>query len=79
MIKKPRLGIVGLGVQGSACAELIPDGMIPNIEIGAICDGNPGRRQVAESNYPAAPSYSDYLTRWASRRCSAHRTHKQLG
>ncbi len=39
MTKKVRLGIVGLGVQGSVYAGLISDGMVPNLELGAICDG----------------------------------------
>ena len=62
MTKKPRLGIVGFGVQGSVYAGLISDGAVPNMEIGAICDGDPARGPVVESNYPAAPFYTDYLT-----------------
>ena len=62
MPNKPRLGIVGLGAQGSVYAELITGGMVPNMELGAICDGNPATRQVVESKYPAAAFYDDYLT-----------------
>ena len=61
MTKKPRLGIVGLGTQGSVYAGLISDGLVPNMELGAICDGNPAVRQLVESKYPAAASYDDYL------------------
>jgi hypothetical protein len=34
---KVRLGIVGLGAQGSMYARFIKTGMVPNMEIGAIC------------------------------------------
>ena len=39
-MKKIRLGIIGLGAQGSTYAEFIKAGKIPQIEIGAICDIN---------------------------------------
>jgi UDP-N-acetyl-2-amino-2-deoxyglucuronate dehydrogenase len=61
MTKKVRLGIVGLGVQGSVYAGLISDGMVPNLELGAICDGRPATRQLVESKYSAAAFYDDYL------------------
>jgi predicted dehydrogenase len=62
MTKTRRLGIVGLGAQGSLYAELIYGGTIPNLELGAICEGNPATRQIVESKYPAAACYPDYLT-----------------
>ena len=58
---KPRLGIVGMGAQGSIYARLISNGVVPNLEIGAIVDENPMRRQVVESEYPGTPFYDDYL------------------
>jgi predicted dehydrogenase len=57
-----RVGIVGLGAQGSVYAELISGDMVPNMDLGAICDGNPATRQLVESKYPAAVFYDDYLT-----------------
>ena len=62
MTDTPRLGIVGLGAQGSVYAELVSDGLVPNMDLGAICDGNPAPRQLVESMYPAAAFYDDYLT-----------------
>jgi predicted dehydrogenase len=59
MTEKPRLGIVGFGVQGSVYAELIADGVVTNMDLGAICDGNPARRQTVESKYAVA-FYQDY-------------------
>ena len=52
MTKTPRLGIIGFGAQGSMYAKLISDGLVPNMDIGAICDGNPATRQLVESNFP---------------------------
>jgi predicted dehydrogenase len=57
--EKPRLGIVGFGVQGSVYAELIADGVVTNMDLGAICDGNPARRHTVESKYAVA-FYQDY-------------------
>jgi predicted dinucleotide-utilizing enzyme len=54
MTDTPRLGIVGFGAQGSVYAELVSDDMVPNMDLGAICDGNPATRQLVESTYPAA-------------------------
>ncbi len=62
MTTKPRLGIVGLGAQGSVYAGLITGGMVPSMELGAICDGNPATRQLVESKYPVAKFFEDYLT-----------------
>ena len=57
----PRLGLVGFGAQGATYARLISDGKVPSLQIGAICDGNPARRQVVESTYPGIPFYDDHL------------------
>ena len=42
MAEQVRLGIVGFGAQGSMYARMITDGMVPNMEIGAICDVQSG-------------------------------------
>jgi hypothetical protein len=34
--------------------ELISGDRVPNMDLGAICDGNPATRQLVESKYPAA-------------------------
>ena len=61
MANKVRLGIIGLGAQGSMYAGFIQDGMVPNIEIGAICDVDPAKAQVVESKYSGVPFYDDYV------------------
>jgi UDP-N-acetyl-2-amino-2-deoxyglucuronate dehydrogenase len=57
-----RVGIVGLGAQGSVYAELISGDRVPNMDLGAICDGNLATRQLIESKYSARVFYYDYLT-----------------
>ena len=47
MADKVRIGIIGLGAQGSMYARFIADGMVPNMVIGAIATAirpRPGRR-----------------------------------
>jgi predicted dehydrogenase len=56
MAKQVRLGIVGLGAQGSMYARLITEGMVPNMKIGAICEPNPAIVEVIESTYPGVGS-----------------------
>ena len=59
MSKKVRLGIIGLGQQGGAYAKFITDGLVPNMEIGAICDIDPAKKELAAATYPDAPFYDD--------------------
>src|SRR3954453_759458 len=61
MADKVRLGIIGLGAQGSIYAKFIADGMVPNMEIGAICDIDPAKADVARSTYSGVPFYTDYI------------------
>ena len=37
-MEKVRLGIIGIGAQGTTYAGLIFQGMVPHMELGAICD-----------------------------------------
>ncbi len=54
-----RLGIIGLGTQGSMYARFITDGMVPNMALGAIADIDPARREVGAAEY-GVPVYEDY-------------------
>ena len=60
MADKVRVGIVGLGGQGRAYADLIADGLIPDMALGAAFDVDIAKEQVAKSKYPGVPFYSDY-------------------
>jgi predicted dehydrogenase len=66
MADKVRLGIVGLGAQGSAYARFITDGLVPNIEIGALCDVDPAKAEFASSTYPDVRFFADYSEMLAS-------------
>lgn len=60
MTDKVRLGIVGLGAQGSAYARFITEGLVPNIEIGALCDVDPAKAEFASATYPDVRFFADY-------------------
>src|SRR5215213_5065395 len=60
MAKQVRLGIVGLGAQGSMYAQLITDGIVPNMEIGAVCEPNPAMAETIRSTYPGVELYVDF-------------------
>jgi predicted dehydrogenase len=60
MAKQVRLGIVGLGAQGSMYAQLITDGIVPNMEIGAVCEPNPAMAGTIRSRYPGVELYVDF-------------------
>jgi predicted dehydrogenase len=85
MANKVRLGIIGLGAQGSMYAGFIQDGMVSNIEIGAICDVDLAKAQVVESKYPGLPFYEDYLAMLDSGdvdavvTCVPHYLHPEMG
>jgi len=85
MANKVRLGIIGLGAQGSMYAGFIQGGMVPNIEIGAICDVEPAKAQVVESKYSGVPFYDDYVAMLDSGdvdavvTCVPHYLHPEMG
>jgi predicted dehydrogenase len=85
MANKVRLGIIGLGAQGSMYAGFIQDGMVSNIEIGAICDVDLAKAQVVESKYPGLPFYEDYVAMLDSGdvdavvTCVPHYLHPEMG
>src|SRR5215204_7387372 len=60
MAKQVSLGIVGLGAQGSMYAQLITDGIVPNMEIGAVCEPNPAMAETIRSRYPGVELYVDF-------------------
>lgn len=58
MAEKVRLGIIGFGVEGAAYARFISEGMVPNMEIGAISDLDPAKAKAAEKL--SAKFFTDY-------------------
>lgn len=61
MSKKVRLGIIGFGQQGGAYARFIGEGLVPNMEIGAIAEHDPEKHMRARENYPGVKLYTDYV------------------
>jgi UDP-N-acetyl-2-amino-2-deoxyglucuronate dehydrogenase len=61
MASTVRLGIIGFGAQGSMYAKFIAEGLVPNMEIGAICDIDPEKAEAARATYPGVAIYDDYL------------------
>ena len=84
MTSKVRLGIIGLGAQGSMYAKFITDGLVPNMEIGAIADRDPAKASVAEAEY-GVPFFENYLdlldsgTVDAVVTCVPHYLHPEMG
>ena len=52
-MKKVRLGIIGVGVMGSAHANWILEGKVPRLELAALCDTNPD----ALKPFPGVPGF----------------------
>lgn len=53
-----RLGIVGLGAQGSAYAHFIAEGMVPHMRLGAFCDTDPAALDRALGRHPGVPTHA---------------------
>jgi predicted dehydrogenase len=85
MSTKVRLGIIGLGQQGGAYATFITQGLVSHMEIGAICDIDPAKKDLAASLYPDTPFYADHLAMIESGdvdavvTCVPHFLHPQMG
>jgi predicted dehydrogenase len=85
MSKKVRLGIVGFGNQGSNYARFLSEGKVPNIELVAITDIDPARRELAAERHPELAIFDDYLTMLDSGQVAAvvttvpHYLHPQMG
>lgn len=85
MSRKVRLGIVGFGNQGSQYAALVADGRVPNIEVAAIADTDPARRELAAERHPGVALFDDYAAMLESGEVEAvvttvpHYLHPQMG
>jgi predicted dehydrogenase len=66
-------------------AKFITTGMVPNIEIGAICDLNPAKVDLVQSEYPGVSFYDDYQAMLESGEvdavvtCVPHFLHPEMG
>ncbi|MEI3605225.1 Gfo/Idh/MocA family oxidoreductase [Pseudogracilibacillus sp. SE30717A] len=84
-MQKVRLGIIGLGVQGSVYAEFLTEGKVKNMELGAICDTDPKKKAIAEGKYPNIPFYENYIELLENGKvdavitCVPHYLHPEIG
>lgn len=51
-MEKLKLGIIGYGNMGTSHARNIAEGKVPNVELAAICDIDPARKEVCAKNHP---------------------------
>ena len=58
---KVRLGVVGIGNIGTAAyLKNITSGLVPGMEITAVCDWDEDRQKFVKENYKDIEVYSDY-------------------
>ncbi len=85
MTRKVRLGIIGLGQQGGAYARFITEGLVPNMEIGAVTDADHAKQAMAAESYPGVKVYGDYIEMMDSGdvdaivTCIPHYLHPEVG
>ena len=73
-MKKVRLGIVGVGAQGGLYASMLTgvnlvsdrplgfdSNIIPNMELGALCDTDSKKKELCEEKLPNIPFYESYI------------------
>lgn len=83
MSNKVRLGIIGLGAEGGMYAQFLADGRVPNMEIGAICDILPEKKEDADKY--GVPFFEDYKEMVTSGKVDAvvttvpHYLHPEMG
>lgn len=81
MDKRIRYGIIGFGTQGSNYSNILtgtasfpgfPSAPVPpHCTLGAICDIDPARRELAKQKFPDYPVFEDYRDMIASGHCDA--------
>ena len=85
LTKTVRLGIIGLGAQGSMYAKFIKDGLVPNMVVAAIADTDPAKAGIAAAEYPGARFFDNHLDLLDSGEvdaivtCVPHYLHPQMG
>ncbi|MFJ5622884.1 Gfo/Idh/MocA family protein [Peribacillus loiseleuriae] len=60
-MEKIRLGIIGVGVQGSNYTRFILEGKVKNMMIGAFCDIDPAKKKMCAEAYPDIPFFDHYM------------------
>ncbi|MFA7637243.1 MAG: Gfo/Idh/MocA family oxidoreductase [Monoglobales bacterium] len=68
---KVKLGVIGFGNMGTAHTKNVRSGLVPNMEIGAICDISKSRRDAAKELYPDIPAFETAEELYKSGSCDA--------
>lgn len=82
---KLRYGLIGFGAQGGAYADFLTKGMVEQGALGAICDIDPAKKELAKEKYPETPFYDDYISMLESGdvdaiiTCVPHYLHPEMG
>ena len=58
-MKKVRLGVLGYGNMGRAHVSYLQEGLVPHMELGAVCDIDEERLNECKKLYPDIPVYKD--------------------
>ena len=68
-MEKVRLGVIGYGNMGSSHCKKIMTGLVPSMELTAICDTNEARRTAAKDNYPDVVIFDNVTELYKSGLC----------
>ncbi len=85
MMKKVKVGIIGVGAQGGLYTQFLLDGRVENMEIAAICDIDPEKKKEYAEKHPEIPFYEDYVDMLESGLvesvvvCTPHYSHPEIG
>ena len=60
-MSKIRVGVIGVGCIGTAHADAIFKGNVPNMELCALCDIDKGRQEQLKSEFPSVPVFERYV------------------
>lgn len=80
-----RVGIIGLGAQGSTYAEFILAGKVKNMVLGALCASSSAKKEMAAEKFPGVPFFTDYTEMLESGTvdaviiCTPHYMHPEMG
>ena len=59
-MEKIKLGIIGYGNMGTSHARNIAEGKVPNVELAAVCDIDPARKEACAKNHPEVAFFDNH-------------------
>lgn len=66
-----KIGVIGYGNMGSTHVSNIKEGKVPDMEVAAVCDISPARRDALKEKYADIPVYEDACELIESGLCNA--------